>query len=65
MLLSVVLAAGACVDGGGQQTSGPKPPEEGEAAPPFELEAVGGSRMTLGDLTTSRPALFYFSMGPG
>jgi cytochrome oxidase Cu insertion factor (SCO1/SenC/PrrC family) len=37
----------------------------GDAAPEFSLQAADGSEVTLQSVTSGRPALFYFSMGPG
>jgi hypothetical protein len=37
----------------------------GDAAPEFSLQAADGSEVTLHSVTSGRPALFYFSMGPG
>lgn len=41
------------------------PPATGDPAPDFTLAAADGSRVTLEEVTAGRPALFYFSMGPG
>ncbi len=40
-------------------------PAVGDPAPQFSLSAADGSEVALEDVTTARPALFYFSMGPG
>jgi hypothetical protein len=37
----------------------------GDPAPEFSLQAADGSEVTLQSVTSGRPALFYFSMGPG
>lgn len=65
--LAVGVFATSC---GGPSPQGPgghvsPPPEVGDAAPEFTLRAADGSEVTLQGLTTGRPALFYFSMGPG
>lgn len=57
-------ACGAPAQQGGETTSGPRP-NVGDSAPDFALQAADGSEVTLQDVTAGRPALFYFSMGPG
>jgi cytochrome oxidase Cu insertion factor (SCO1/SenC/PrrC family) len=38
---------------------------EGSPAPAFELEAVGGKRVSLQQYRGKQPVLLFFSMGPG
>ena len=38
---------------------------EGDRAPDFTLPSAGGEQVSLADLTDDKPALLYFSMGPG
>lgn len=37
----------------------------GDPAPKFELPAVGGERVALGDYTGQRPVLLFFHMAVG
>lgn len=46
------------------ETSKPLP-AVGDPAPEFSLQAADGSKVTSQGVTAARPALFYFSMGPG
>jgi cytochrome oxidase Cu insertion factor (SCO1/SenC/PrrC family) len=46
------------------ETSKPLP-AVGDPAPDFLLQAADGSEVTSKGITAARPALFYFSMGPG
>ncbi len=73
LLAAVALAALVAASCGGSSSrpattsSGRVTPplEVGETAPEFALTAADGRRVALGDVTAGRPALFYFSMGPG
>lgn len=73
LLVSVALTALVTVACGGSAKRAPStwsapsggPPAVGDPAPEFTLQAADGSEITLDDVTTARPALFYFSMGPG
>lgn len=47
------------------ESSSRPPLAAGDAAPEFSLQAADGSDVTLRNVTSGRPALFYFSMGPG
>ena len=38
---------------------------EGDRAPDFTLPSASGGQVALADLTEHKPALLYFSMGPG
>jgi hypothetical protein len=38
---------------------------EGEPAPRFTLPSAGGGQVSLDDFVGRKPALLYFSMGPG
>ena len=38
---------------------------EGERAPAFSLPSASGGRVALADFAGEKPALLYFSMGPG
>jgi hypothetical protein len=38
---------------------------EGDRAPDFTLPSAEGEQVELADLTTHKPVLLYFSMGPG
>ena len=63
--LALVLALGAAACSAEQA---PAPTESsltvGDAAPSFTLPTADGTFVSLGDLR-GRPALLYFSMGPG
>lgn len=38
---------------------------EGDRAPAFTLPAAAGENVALSDFAGAKPALLYFSMGPG
>lgn len=38
---------------------------EGDRAPDFTLPSAAGDRVALSDFAGEKPALLYFSMGPG
>lgn len=38
---------------------------EGDRAPAFTLPSVAGEDVALSDFAGAKPALLYFSMGPG
>lgn len=38
---------------------------EGDRAPAFTLPSAAGENVTLADFAGTKPALLYFSMGPG
>ncbi len=64
----VVTVVGASCGGRSPEPPGAearRPPAVGDSAPEFMLKAADGSEKTLQDVTAGRPALFYFSMGPG
>lgn len=70
-MLSLAALAAAAVFASRLQW-GPDPAETskplpalGDPAPAFTLRAADGSEVTPRGVTSSRPALFYFSMGPG
>jgi cytochrome oxidase Cu insertion factor (SCO1/SenC/PrrC family) len=62
-LLLVPLVIGACGDAKREGRAIPTL-EPGDLAPAFALPTAEGERLALEDLK-GRPALFYFSMGPG
>jgi cytochrome oxidase Cu insertion factor (SCO1/SenC/PrrC family) len=61
-LLLTVLST-AC-GGSGEDAPERAKLEPGDPAPGFSLPTASGDRLDLADLR-GRPALFYFSMGPG
>jgi hypothetical protein len=61
--LSVLVTACGGPEGGGHAGSAPTL-ERGDPAPDFTLPTATGDRLSLADLR-GKPALFYFSMGPG
>jgi cytochrome oxidase Cu insertion factor (SCO1/SenC/PrrC family) len=65
--VTVLLAFGALLTACGapeQRSSSTPTPERGDPAPDFSLSTASGDRLSLADLR-GKPALFYFSMGPG
>jgi len=61
LVLSLVFLGVAC-DG----TSDVDPSlSEGDRAPAFILPAAAGEDVALSDFAGAKPALLYFSMGPG
>ena len=62
--LIALSAAGAlmsCQANGGERTA----PSEGDRAPAFTLPSAAGGSVALEDVVSRKPALLYFSMGPG
>jgi AhpC/TSA family len=59
MLLFAACSGGASPQGGDPLLS------EGDRAPDFTLPSASGDQVALADLTDHKPALLYFSMGPG
>jgi cytochrome oxidase Cu insertion factor (SCO1/SenC/PrrC family) len=60
-LSALVLLAASC-DGNG--TDAPAL-AEGDPAPTFTLPSASGGKVKLSDFAGEKPALLYFSMGPG
>jgi hypothetical protein len=61
VVLSLMLLGVAC---GGTSEDGPSL-AEGDRAPAFTLPSAAGENFTLSDVVGAKPALLYFSMGPG
>lgn len=61
LVLSLMLLGAAC---GGANDAGPFL-AEGDRAPAFTLPSAAGDTIALSDFSGARPALLYFSMGPG
>ena len=61
LVLSLMLLGVAC---GGTNDEGPFL-AEGDRAPAFTLPSAAGERVAPYDLAGAKPALLYFSMGPG
>ncbi len=65
MALVAVVLGSACGRTPPAPAGSSGPPAAGDPAPDFRLRAADGSEVTMRDVTAGRPALFYFSMGPG
>lgn len=65
MLIVVAVLAGRLRTQPGAERESGRHLAVGDAAPEFSLQAADRSEVTLQSVTSGRPALFYFSMGPG
>ena len=61
LALSILFLGVSC---GGRNEDGPSL-REGDRAPAFTLPSAAGGNVALSDFAGSKPALLYFSMGPG
>ena len=61
VVLSLTLLGVACE---GTSEDGPAL-AEGDRAPAFTLPSAAGEDVSLSDFVGAKPALLYFSMGPG
>jgi hypothetical protein len=61
LVLSMMFLGAAC---DGTSEDGPAL-SEGDRAPAFTLPAAAGENVALSDFAGAKPALLYFSMGPG
>lgn len=60
LALSLIFVGVAC----GTKEDGPVL-DEGDRAPTFTLPSASGDNVALSDFAGAKPALLYFSMGPG
>ena len=61
LLATAFLLAASCESDSGNAPS----LAEGEKAPSFTLPSAAGEDVALSDFSGEKPALLYFSMGPG
>jgi cytochrome oxidase Cu insertion factor (SCO1/SenC/PrrC family) len=62
LALSILFLVAASCDRGGTNFDAPG---EGDRAPTFTLPSASGEQVELSDFAGEKPALLYFSMGPG
>jgi hypothetical protein len=66
VLLLTTLVLGSCSRSESDQTSGGGGPVRvGQQAPMFTLPSAAGGQVSLSEFTGKKPALLFFSMGPG
>jgi hypothetical protein len=63
LLVALFLLASSC--GGSGDANGETALAEGDRAPSFTLRSASGGNVKLSDSIEKKPALLYFSMGPG
>jgi cytochrome oxidase Cu insertion factor (SCO1/SenC/PrrC family) len=67
-MVAAIMLAGMLAATCTRQEASPKPDQTpiavGDTAPPFELRSANGGTVSLSDYV-GKPALLYFSMGPG
>ena len=63
----LALATAACSSGGtgGAATQEASALQVGDPAPDFDLPTADGGHVRLSDFRGEKPALLFFSMGPG
>jgi cytochrome oxidase Cu insertion factor (SCO1/SenC/PrrC family) len=64
LALSSILAT-SCGSSGESGSARERPLREGDLAPGFTLPSAQGPEVSLADFRGQKPALLYFSMGPG